>query len=332
MSDITAVVLSIGEAYTSRAIASVRRQTVPVADTIIVRDVAPFHSALNAGAAQVRTPFFVQVDADMIFDDTCFEEVRALMGAGVGLVSGFLRDPLVGRAHGVRLYRAACFEHVQIRDSISPDMDFGLDIARHGWVRLYALKYQGEWAGHWHTFGEHRPDYTPHYTFCKFLLEGVRCRYRRREGRVSRVFQQLRASNHRMATLALIAAAHGLFRLEEHDLLKPYRRTPEFEWLEGFLVTCGSDNSAAAPEADDTNGDLRERFRRAYEQGVAYRQRAASSAFISRLQSLKPRDDLGSWLSLVGMCHGLFHDEYTNAAADDAYASLAEVLSEGDPW
>ena len=52
------------------------RQTLPVADTIVVRGVSPFHCALNAGAAQVRTPFFVQVDADMTFDDTCLEDVR----------------------------------------------------------------------------------------------------------------------------------------------------------------------------------------------------------------------------------------------------------------
>ena len=332
MSDITAVVLSIGEAYTNRAIASVRRQTLPAADTVVVRGVSPFHCALNAGAAQVRTPFFVQVDADMILDDTCFEELRACVCNGVGIVSGFLRDPVLGRVHGVRLYRTECFKHVRIRDSISPDMDFGIAIARHGWLRLYALKYQGEWAGHWHTFGDHRPDYTPLYTFCKFLLVGLRCRYRRREGRVSRMFQQLRASDHRMATIALIAAAHGLFRREQRDLLAPYQRTPEFEWLEAFLASRGSDTSAATANADDTNDSLCEGFRRAYEQGVAYRQRAASSAFVGRLQSLKPRDDLGSWLTLVGMCHGLFHDDYTDAAADDAYASLAEILAEGAPW
>ena len=330
MSDITVVVLSIGETYTDRAIASVRRQTLPAADTIVVRDVSPFHCALNAGAAQVRTPFFVQVDADMILDDTCFEELRARIADGVGLVSGLLRDPLVGRAHGVRLYRTECFEHVQIRDSISPDMDFGIDIARHGWVRLHALKYQGEWPGHWHTFGEHRPDYNPHYTFCKFLLSGVRSRYRRHQGRVCMIFRQLRNSDHSAATIALIATAHGLFLREQRDLLVPYQRTPEFEWLEAFLAARGGD--AAGAEADDTNGDLRERFKRAYELGVTWRQRGASSAFVARLQRLKQCADLGSWLALVGMCHGLFHDRYTDSVVDDAYASLAEILAEGAPW
>lgn len=67
--------------------------------------------------------------------------------------------------------------HVQIRDSISPDMDFAKDVQRHGWGRLHTLRYHGEWPERWHTFGDHRPDYNPHYTFCKFVLEGVRSRY-----------------------------------------------------------------------------------------------------------------------------------------------------------
>jgi len=331
MRDITAVVLSIGEPYTDRAIASVQRQTLPVADTIVVRGSSPFHRALNAGAAQVRTPFFVQVDADVIFEDTCLEELRSRMCAALGLVSGFLRDPIVGRTQGIRLYRTQCFEHVQIRDSISPDMDFGRDILHHGWGRLYALKYQGDTREHWHTFGDHRPDYNPHYTFCKFLLEGVRSRYRRHEGRVSQTFRRLRVSHHHAATIALIAVAHGLFHRQQHDLLVPYQRTADFEFLETFLSSCGTTSSDVAASADGAHGNAREHFKRAYELGVCSRQRGTSTAFVARLQQLKQCDDVGSWLELVGMCHGLFHEQYSNAEADEAYASLGEILAEGPP-
>src|SRR5712672_71664 len=74
--DVTAVVLSIGEATTDEAVASLRRQTLQPRDTIIVRDVVPFHNALNIGASQVKTPFFVQVDADMILDRECIATLR----------------------------------------------------------------------------------------------------------------------------------------------------------------------------------------------------------------------------------------------------------------
>lgn len=332
MSDITAVVLSIGESYTDRAIASVRRQTLPAADTVVVRDVSPFHRALNQGAAQVRTPFFVQVDADVILDDTCLEELRSRMGDGLGLVSAHLRDPVIGRTQGIRLYRTQCFEHVQIRDSISPDMDFGTDILRYGWGRLYTLRYHGERREHWHTFGDHRPDYSPHYTFCKFVLEGVRSRYRRHEGRVRSIFRKLRTSTHGAATIALIAVAHGLFLREQRGLLVPYQRTAEFELLEAFLAARGDDPGPAVVPTDDVDGDLHERFNRAYELGFRYRQDGAASTFLARLRHLKQQDGLGSWMALVGMCHGLFHQQGHGAEADEAYASLAEILAEGAPW
>ncbi len=332
MRDITAVVLSIGEPYTARAIAAVERQTLPVAETVVVRDVSPFHRALNAGAARVRTPFFVQVDADMILDATCIEELRAHVHGGIGLVSGLLRDPLVGRAHGVRLYRTECFERVQIRDSISPDMDFGTDIARHGWVRLHALRYQGRSPEEWHTFGGHRPDYTPHYAFCKFLLEGVRCRYRRGEGRITRTFGQLRASDHHVATIALIATAHGLFLNERRDLLVPYVRTADFDWLEAFLAAANGSEMAVAVDPDTTDHDLRTRFRRAYQQGIACRQRGEASAFLGRLRALETRGGLDSWVAAVGLCHGLFQEHYRQADADEDFASLAEILAAAAPW
>jgi len=268
----------------------------------------------------------------VILDATCLEELRACMDDGVGLASGLLRDPVVGRTHGVRLYRTECFDRVKIRDSISPDMDFGADIARHGWIRLHALRHQGQSAGEWHTFGDHQPDYTPHYTFCKFLLEGVRCRYRRHEGRVGRIFQQLRASNHSVATIALIATSHGLFLRERRDLLVPYERTSEFACLETFLAEGNGDKIPAAVDTDATDHDLGALFQRAYQQGIAHRQHGAASTFVAQLHTLKARGGLGSWTAAVGMCHGLFHDHYREAAVKEAFASLTGILAEGAPW
>ena len=73
--DVTALLLTVGEPYAERALASIQRQTMPAAAVIAVRDVIPFHRALNQGAAQICTPFFVQVDADMILDVSCFADL-----------------------------------------------------------------------------------------------------------------------------------------------------------------------------------------------------------------------------------------------------------------
>ena len=190
----------------------------------------------------------------------------------------------------------------------------------------------GERRDQWHTFGDHRPDYTQHYTFCKFLLEGVRARYRRHEDGSAGSSNSCGASEHTAAPLRSSRLAHGLFLPTQRDLLVPYQRTAEFEMLEAFLAAPGDDPGAAALHADDADGNLHARFRRAYELGAHYRQRGASSAFLARLQQLKQQPDLASWMTLVGMCHGLFHQQHRAAEPDDAYASLAEILAEGAPW
>lgn len=324
MSDITAVLLTIGERYAERALDSVRRQSAPPAAVVVVRDVTPFHRALNTGAAQVATPFFVQVDADVILDEICFAALRALVVDGVGLVSGLLRDPIVGRTHGIRLYRTACAARHPIRDSISPDMDFGDDIARDGWVRLFPLRYGGADAARWHTFGDHRPAYTPNYAFCKFRLEGLRSRYRRRDQRARRIFATLCASEHPLATRALIAAAHGMFQREQHDQLVPYDPNPESEWLEGFLAA--TDGATGEGVVLDLGADPAERFRRAYALGVTCRQRRAAATFAAQLRRLRRADDPATWIALAGLCHGLFQDDYRDAEVDAAYAALVEIL------
>jgi len=133
MSDVSAVVLSIGEPYTRRAVDSLASQTMPPEDVIVVEHVSPFCRAVNDGARRVRTPFFVQVDADMILDPGCIEVLRRHVRSDTGVVVGALRDSLAGQAIGVKLFRTECFQRLEMPDSISPDTDFGEMLPRHGW-------------------------------------------------------------------------------------------------------------------------------------------------------------------------------------------------------
>jgi hypothetical protein len=323
MGDVTVVALTLGEPYAERALASARRQTLPPADIVVVRDVSPFHRALNTGAARVRTPFFVQLDADVTLDATCLAELRALVRDDVSIAAGLLRDPIVGRTTGVRLYRTACFADTQIRDSISPDMDFTNDTARLGWVRLNALHWRGPDPAAWHTFGDHRPDYTPLYTYSKFRLEGVRARYRRREQRARAMLRRLCPSRHPAAPLALIATAQGFFDRDQTDRLAPYEPTPAFEALQDFLA---AGNGAAVQAPSDAGADPPQRFRDAYAFAVACRQRRAAAAFLAELDRLRRAGDPNDWIALVGMCHGLGAEEYRDEQARAAYAALAEIL------
>src|ERR1700693_1475156 len=120
-SGVTAVVLTTGEATTQQSMESLRGQSLSVDKTIVVRDVRPFHQALNAGAKQVTTPYFIQVDADMVLDRHCVATLRRAMKADVGMAVGLLRDALVRQVVGIKLFRTECFSNSEFRDYISPD-------------------------------------------------------------------------------------------------------------------------------------------------------------------------------------------------------------------
>jgi hypothetical protein len=106
--------------------------------------------------------------------------------------------------------------------------------------------------------------------------------------------------------------------------LVPYARTAEFDALCAFLAA-GDDpgDVVAPPEAD---GDPQRRFRDAYAFAVACRQRRAPAAFLAHLERLRRATDRGAWIALVGLCHGVFQDDHSDARANEACAALVEIL------
>jgi hypothetical protein len=328
MSDVTALVLSIGEDYTNRALASVQRQSLPAAETIVVRGISPFYRALNDGAGRVRTPFFIQVDADMILHDTCIEDLRSCMSDTVGIVIGHLWDPLLGRIVGIKLFRTRCFDDVKLRESTSPETNFVQDIQREGWTAVYALKYVGDSPAEMHVFGEHRPDYTPYYTFCKYVREGAKARYRRAGGGLRHVFRLLHASGHGSAIIATIAAAHGIFVRADQDLYGPFEQSHGFEFLERFLNAPQTGGNTPVVQGELAQKDSREGFKRSYEFGILLRQCGSSPAFMACMRQLAQERSVASWVALVGLCHGLFFEEYCDAEAEAAFALLRHLLPE----
>lgn len=79
--DVTAVMLSIGEPFVSRTPASLARPTPPV-DVVRVEGISPFHRALNAGVARVRSALLVHVDADRAAADS--RSLTDLFADGLG--------------------------------------------------------------------------------------------------------------------------------------------------------------------------------------------------------------------------------------------------------
>jgi len=323
--DVTALVLSVGEPYMERALASVRDQRPAVAAIVTVRGVTPFYRALNEGARRVTTPYFVQVDADMVLDPLCCAALRACVTERVGLVVGHLRDPMLGRIVGVKLFRTACVAAQPFPNAISPDTEFEKAMWQCGWTTVYALCHAGLEPVALHTFGAHRPDYTPLYTFRKFLLTGARLRHRRR-GTLPWLIRQLRASGHPAARFALVATAHGIFLDAQGDLLVPFESTSEFQRLGEFLDGSAADVHVPATRPAFASLDPPRAFAHGYRWGIdLYRQRAAAT-FAASMDLLTGTATPQAYAALVGVCHGIFHDAPDEAMLPAAYTRLRPLL------
>jgi hypothetical protein len=243
----------------------------------------------------------------------------------VGVVVGHLRDPLQGRILGVKLFRTECFARARFRDSISSDTEFSAEIGRQGWERIYALKRAGPTREDWHCFGEHSPDYGAEYTYGKFLVEGARSAHRRSEGRFRRLFERLRRSRHPAAVIATIAGAHGLFFDERRDCTGTRSPRHGFEVLQRFLEQTDPADAEATP-CPERPATLSGVFAASFERGAAMRAQGRRSAFLSELERLRGRDDLASFVALVGLCEGLFRAEVDREEAFALFAFLREIL------
>ena len=329
MSEVTAIVLTIGEETTQRAIDSVKRQTLPPEELIIIKNITPFYKALNLGASKVKTDFFVQIDSDMILDENCLEDLRECMAKDIGVSVGHLRDPLISRTSGVKMFRKKCFEEVRFKDSISPDTDFGNNILRYGWKTVYALRFSSKSDKNlWHTFGEHRPDYTPLYTFSKYTLEGKRCRYLKALGGMLSRLTRLKNSSHEMALIAQIAICHGIFMKEETDMLKLFTENEDFNFLERFLKSSGGYNINKFKLLNLFFLTSKMVFREYYKLGINIRKADTFPALKYHLDLLnKIRDDF-TLVAKIGLCHGLFSANYSEEVFENDYAVLKELIPE----
>ena len=233
---VTALVPTLGEKTIEDSINSLKKQTHELTDIIIVRDVTPFPEAMNRGVKQVKTPFLVQCDADMILLPDCVETLLAAMDENTGLSIGYLHDDLLGDIQAVKLYRTECLRKEPFQDSIATDTDGIKEIVRHGFRIAFATRTQHQSEHPPDVLGFHRPDYSDSlYVYGKFSLMGSIVRSRNSYREYSGVLGALKHSQHPMADLAITAFCHGLFNDIRKSGHRPFDETPDYQFVDGFL-------------------------------------------------------------------------------------------------
>lgn len=328
--DVTALMLTIGEPTFERARESVLRQTHPVRDIVVVENVHPFHRAFNAGAQRVRTPFFVQVDSDMILDEDCVENLLARFADGVGSVVCHLRDALYGRVEGVKMYRTACVGGGQ-PDSISPDTDFHDRLWREGWATVYALRQHDRPRDAWHTFGEHRPDYTPFFGYARHVVDGRRWRYRGNAQALRHRFQLLHRSSHPAALISHVALAHGVFLPGESDLLDRYQPDADYRRIVELLARDTPRGRPLRSRPRIPALSPRGAFLAWYRRGIAIARDGYRRDLEDDLARLHGSLHPWAWLMQAALCQGLFADRFERAAGERDWARLAVFADYFEP-
>ena len=234
--EISAFVLTLGEASTDKALEALERQTVPLKTIVTISGVTPLSRALKDGVARMHGDCFIQCDSDMILDPDCVEIMSAHLADDVGVVVGMLRDRIIGVIRGVKLFRRECFDSVKFPDTVTPGSDLIKAIQSHGWRRAFATRGDNGDGGQRDTFGAHEPDYTPDYTFHRFRRLGTRMRSRGVFSQCRALLKKLGKSSHPMAPVAIIGLSRGLFDDElDPGSLGSNPNSAEFEMLERYM-------------------------------------------------------------------------------------------------
>lgn len=166
---IVACVFSIGERTEQDALASVKRQSVPIHHIELIRDVAPISAASNRALDLAKDfDYLLWVDADMILADRCAERLLMLMKDDVLYALAPLEDPVFGRVGYIKLVNMAVVRSLglRFRDVLGCDIDLCSQVRAGGKglkPEIYTFPR--------YPLGIHHPTYTARELFRKCQIE-----------------------------------------------------------------------------------------------------------------------------------------------------------------
>lgn len=329
MNDITAVVLSVGEKTTERAIKSVRNQSEKPGELLVIREITPYYRAMNHAVSLVKTDYFVVVDADMVLDKNCIEDLRKNMHLDVGIVIGALRDPLMGTENGIKMYNKKCFDKARFKNTVSPDTDFFDDIGKSGFSvkRISESEDSDRFEENIQTFGDHLPDYDEVYTYRRYFLLGRRYHHRNDSLNLKKRFLRLAEVNHEYSIVAQIALGHGVFSNDSRDLLNPslYDANEDFRRLQNFLK---SNNESSVDEIKlETNEpkNSEELFRFYYQLGIKFKALGSFEKFNEYMKKADEIHNANAWIAKIGLSEGIFSSSFNEVEVKQKFIHLMKL-------
>ncbi len=202
----TVFVLTVDDPAFPACKAALDAQEDAVFHTEIIRNVCPFSAAAQAMIDRCRTPYFIQVDEDMVLSPDAVASMEAVMAAApddVGMICFHLFDEDRGLPiQGVKIYRTALMKPLMFQDVKASEMDLLEQMGRHGI----------QWILHPDVKGRHGTVYTSDtiYRRYKTMYEKDIRQWNVLTSDIRRKADAFRQSGDPLQLFALLGAAHGI--------------------------------------------------------------------------------------------------------------------------
>ena len=202
----TVFILTVGEQTFQACQASIDQQSGVAFRTEIIRDVCPFSAAAQEMITRCMTPYFIQVDEDMILNPDAVSRMEQAMmqaPAEVGMICFHLYDEdRESPIQGIKIYRTELMKRLMFRDLKASEMNL-----------LDQMGEQGiRWILHPDVLGRHGTQYTPDtiYRRYKTMYEKDIRQWNLLTSDIHRKANKFRETGDVLQLFALLGAAHGI--------------------------------------------------------------------------------------------------------------------------
>lgn len=202
----TVFVLTVGDPAFHACMDALDKQDGHAFKLEIIRNVSPFNAAAQEMITRCVTPYFIQVDEDMILHPDAVGRMEQLMAQApseVGMICFHLYDEdRECSIQGVKIYRTNLMKRVSFRDLKASEMNL-----------LDQMGEQGiRWILHPDVVGRHGTQYTPEtiYRRYKTMYEKDIRQWNLLTSDIHRKANKFRETGDLLQLFALLGAAHGI--------------------------------------------------------------------------------------------------------------------------